>query len=101
MLEFVWQRGGMFCDGVVEEDSRPTRSGLLSLAALEEIRDIALGIYLKDDTPFIEPSPAPQLPLGGMRTIKDSGIRLLECGPNHPIYRGGWVIGGVGGRRQP
>ncbi|MGE3550049.1 MAG: hypothetical protein AB7I29_09165 [Geobacter sp.] len=101
MLEFVWQRGGMFCDGVVEECSRPTRSGLLSIAALEEIRDIALGIYLKNDKPFTEPSPAPQLPPDAMRTNKDSGIRLRECGPNNPVYRGGWVIGGVGGRRQP
>jgi len=79
MLEFIWSAGDMFND-----DCKITGGGLLSVAALKEIRDVVFGVVIKDSEPFVEPED-----ING----KGLGIRIRIAGPNNPIYRNGWTVG--------
>lgn len=97
MLEFIWTNQGNRTYGVIYESSEIKAPGLLSLAALQEIKDVALGILIKDVIPFEEPKPAPApgFRRGKGLTLKELGIRIREAGPNNPIYRRGWIVGGT------
>ncbi len=76
MLEFIWSAGDLS-----DENLEITGAGLLSEAACREIAEIASGVFLKREEPFVEPDEA-------------GGITLREAGPNHPVYRRGWIFGG-------
>jgi hypothetical protein len=91
LLEFTWTNQGSRTCGVIYETSKIRASGLLSMAALKEIKDVSLGIYLKDEIPFEESKQVSGIGL----TLKERGIRLREAGPNNPIYKRGWIIGGT------
>ena len=99
MLEFIWGNQTDCMYGAIYEDSRITAPGLLSVEALQEIKDVALGIYLKEDTPFQEPK-MPESPIPGRGlSLHERGLRSREAGPNHPVYRMGWFIGETRAKR--
>ena len=95
MLEFIWANQDDSTCGVIYEHSEITAPGLLSVAALQEVKDVALEIYIKDEVPFEEPKPRPKPAPGQRLSLKEMGIRLREAGPNNPIYRRGWIVGGT------